>query len=159
MDELKPPSYEDTIAAGPSPSTAAINRAYVADEAVQQVPTAPPVGIAPPVRIPLLTIVKLTDNELREALYNWASTSSPTHSICPEDGFVSHRFKSIDLGGSFTEAPICTVGRFDSPHRDRISGTPSHCRERTHGWLRGSARILTTAFSLDHDILTGLRSS
>ncbi|GBM77550.1 hypothetical protein AVEN_102799-1 [Araneus ventricosus] len=53
---------------------------------------------------------------------SWAFTSSPIHSIWPKDRFIFHRFKLIDLARSFTEAPKCTIGRFDPPY------SPFHTR-------------------------------
>ncbi|GBN77622.1 hypothetical protein AVEN_215990-1 [Araneus ventricosus] len=37
------------------------------------------------------------------------------YSISNNDQFAFHPFKSIDLGGSFTEAPKRTTSRFDPP--------------------------------------------
>ncbi|GBM07723.1 Protein SSUH2 [Araneus ventricosus] len=69
MEKLKPPSYEETIAAGPSPSSARINMAYMPEGVFQHLPTAPTVGVIESVGAPVLSLVPLTDPELRAALY------------------------------------------------------------------------------------------
>ncbi|GBM90599.1 hypothetical protein AVEN_205810-1 [Araneus ventricosus] len=56
-----------------------------------------------------------SDDQLCRGDLNWAFTSSPIHSIWTKGRFVFHRFKSIDLGRSFTEAPKCTIGHFTPP--------------------------------------------
>ncbi|GBN05567.1 hypothetical protein AVEN_124606-1 [Araneus ventricosus] len=56
---------------------------------------------------------------------SWEFTRALLYSISPKDQFVFQTFMSIDLGGSFTEAPKCTVDRFDSPYSPRYDGQAS----------------------------------
>ncbi|GIX66550.1 protein SSUH2 [Caerostris extrusa] len=77
MDEMKPPSYEESIAGSrEKPYGPHVNTAFETDDVTLQSPSAPQVfAAAPPERQPLLCLVTLTDPQLREACQEYVDES------------------------------------------------------------------------------------
>ncbi|GIY67177.1 protein SSUH2, partial [Caerostris darwini] len=76
MDEMMPPSYEESIAAGEKAYGPQENKAFETDDVTLQSPSAPPVfAAAPPEREPLLCLVTLTDQQLRETCQEYVDES------------------------------------------------------------------------------------
>ncbi|GBM85112.1 hypothetical protein AVEN_62868-1 [Araneus ventricosus] len=80
------------------------------------------------------------------SVLRWGFKTTLHYSIWTNDRFVSHPFKSIDLGGSFTDAPKRTTSCFYPP-------TPPSARlPATHPPPHGDFRFLRTTNSYRHAV-------